>query len=75
MRLDPIWDVMRHQRRDYLWLASRTGYSHSHIKAIATGRFPASADFRSKCAFALDLPESVLFHVAPLADPAGEKVA
>lgn len=58
---DRVWEVMRHQRRDYIWLAGRTGYSHSHIKAIATGRFPASADFRRKCAFALDLPESLLF--------------
>lgn len=73
--VDPIWKVMRHQRRDYLWLAARTGFSHSHIKAIATGRFPASADFRAKCAFALDLPESVLFHVTPAPDPAAEKVA
>lgn len=59
---DPIWEILRHQRRSYLWLADRTGYSHSHIKAIATGRFPPSPDFRKKCAFALDLPEHHLFN-------------
>lgn len=73
MTRDPIWDVMRHQRRDYIWLAGRTGYSHSHIKAIATGRFPASADFRAKCALALDIPEHLLF--TPTDKPSAETTA
>jgi transcriptional regulator with XRE-family HTH domain len=61
---DRIWEIMRHQRRGYLWLAGRTGYSHSHIKAVASGVQQATPEFRAKCAFALDLPESFLFHAA-----------
>lgn len=72
---DGIWAVMRHQRRDYIWLAGRTGYSHSHIKGIATGKYPPSAEFRAKCAIALDIPEDLLFHLAPASEPTEANVA
>lgn len=62
---EPLFEVMRHQERSYLWLARRTGYSHSYIKAVAAGQRPASPDFRARSAYALDLPESVLFHATP----------
>lgn len=70
--MDPLWTILRHQGRDMGWLASRTGYSHSHVRAIASGRFKPSADFRSKAAFAMDLPESVLFrqHETPASEEA-----
>jgi len=62
MRRHPIWDILDHQGRSLQWLSRRARYSESHIWAIKGGRAPASAEFRARCADALDLPDSVLFH-------------
>ena len=61
----PIWRIMKHQQRTLIWLAERTGYSHSHVKGVAASQWPASPAFRAKCTFALDLPEDVLFIAEP----------
>lgn len=59
---DAIWRILREQGRyNLIWLAGKTGFSHSHVKAVATGKFPPSADFRAACAGALDIPADVLF--------------
>lgn len=57
----PIWRVMQHQHRTYVWLAGRTGYSYQHVKNVAAGVWPASDDFKLKCSFALDIPADMLF--------------
>lgn len=57
----PIWTVMEHQGRTLAWLARRIGYSHSHVKNVRSGGAIATANFRERCAQALDLPENVLF--------------
>lgn len=61
----PVWRIMEHQQRTLIWLARRTGYSHSHVKCVKSGQWPASAEFRRKCSWALDLPEDMLFLPAP----------
>lgn len=70
----PIWDVLREQGRyNLVWLAEKTGYSHSHVKAIATGRYPPPIEFRARCASLLGLPERLLFVDQPA--PARAEVA
>lgn len=56
-----IWRVLRQQGRKDGWLARRTGYSLPHIWNARSGQQRITAEFRAKCAFALDLPESILF--------------
>src|SRR5262245_16124995 len=59
---DPIWTVLKDEGRyNLVWLAERTGYSHSHVKAIAVGREAASPRFRAACAALLERPEAELF--------------
>src|SRR5262245_23961621 len=59
---DPIWTVLKDEGRyNLVWLAERTGYSHSHVKAIAVGREAASPRFRAACAALLERPERELF--------------
>lgn len=61
----PVFDWMARQGLGYVWLARATGISHGHVKNVAAGIFPATADFRAKVAEAVKpfgLPESVLFH-------------
>mgnify|MGYP001584447692 FL=1 len=61
-RPDPIWAVLREQGRyNLVWLAGRTGYSHSHVKAFASGARRPSARFRAGCARLLGMPEFDLF--------------
>lgn len=69
----PIWRILDHQGRKLLWLARKTGYSESHVRAIRSGAFPASEGFRKRCAEALDLPADVLFHPRG-AEPIGVEV-
>lgn len=62
-RPDPIWAHLREEGRyNLVWLARRTGYSHSHVKAMATGRYPTGPRFRAACAALLGLAEADLFH-------------
>lgn len=62
----PIWRILREQGRyNLVWLAERTEYSHSHVKAMASGRWPCLARFRAACARLLEMDESALFHGAP----------
>jgi hypothetical protein len=58
---DPIWLIFRHRHLQYVWLAERTGYSLQYIREVASGHKRPSATFRAKCAFAMDLPEHLLF--------------
>lgn len=59
----PIWGVLREQGRyNLVWLAERTGFSHSHVKAMATDRAPCSPRFRRECARVLQMREADLFH-------------
>lgn len=59
---DPIWSILREQGRyNLVWLAEKTGYSHSHVKALASGRFPAPKAFRERCTALLGIPERHLF--------------
>jgi lambda repressor-like predicted transcriptional regulator len=60
----PVFDILREQGRLLTWLARKSGYSHSHVKAVAAGIFPPSAKFRKACADALGLPEADLFNDA-----------
>jgi hypothetical protein len=62
-RRDPLWGVLRDQGRyNLVWLARTTGYSHSHVKAMAAGSQPASPRFRAACARVLGMREQDLFH-------------
>jgi hypothetical protein len=58
----PVFAIVRADGRHFRWLAQRIGYSHSHVKNVACGQFPATPRFRAACARLLDMPESVLFH-------------
>lgn len=58
---DPIWEIMKHQQRTLAWLARRTKYSLQYVTSVKAGIFPLTAEFRERCTFALDLPDSVLF--------------
>lgn len=61
-RPDPIWGILREQGRyNLVWLAGKTGYSHSHVKAIAAGAEKPSPRFRAACAAVLCMTESDLF--------------
>lgn len=66
---DPIWGIMEHQGRTLAWLARRTGYSHTHVKNVKGGHQNASAEFRRRCAAALDIPEKYLFQPDPADAP------
>ena len=62
-RPDPIWAYLREEGRyNLVWLARRTGYSHSHVKAIASGKERPGPKFRRACADLLGLAEAELFH-------------
>ena len=62
-RPDPIWGYLRDEGRyNLVWLAQRTGYSHSHVKALASGVQRPGPRFRAACARVLKLPEGDLFH-------------
>lgn len=61
----PVFGIVRADGRHFRWLASRIGYSHSHVKNVAGGHFPASPRFRAACATLLGMPERELFHGAP----------
>jgi len=59
---DPLWAILRDEGRyNLIWLAARTGYSHSHVKAVAAGREAASPRFRAAVAALLKRPEGELF--------------
>ena len=59
-----IWDILREQGRyNLVWLAARTGYSHSRVKAMACGMAPCAPRFRAACAALLGMPERDLFHL------------
>lgn len=60
--MDPVWRILKHQGRGLEWLARKTGYAHLTVRAIACGARRPTAEFRAKCADALDMPEDVLFH-------------
>lgn len=57
----PIWSVLEHQGRSLRWLARRTGYSEDLMTFVKTDRRRATAEFRQRCATALDIPEALLF--------------
>src|SRR5690242_2232836 len=70
---DPIRAHLREEGRyNLVWLARRTGYSHSHVKAMATGRYPTGPRFRAACAALLGLPERDLFHGTSSASAPGD---
>ena len=67
----PIWQRLREEGRyNLVWLAERTGFSHSHVKGVAAGIQNAGPRFRAACAELLGVDESVLFHGTPEA-PSG----
>jgi transcriptional regulator with XRE-family HTH domain len=57
----PIWRILRHRGLPWSWLARRTGYSPVRVRTYACGMAEPTAEFREKAAYALDLPEWVLF--------------
>lgn len=57
----PLFAILQAEGRHMLWLARRIGYSHSHVRNVAAGQFPASPRFRRACAEAMGLPEADLF--------------
>jgi len=61
-RVDPIWARLRGEGRSLVWLARATGYSYSHVKAVAAGIQPAGRRFRAACARVLAAEEDALFH-------------
>lgn len=59
----PIWGVLREQGRyNLVWLAERTGFSHSHVKGVAAGIQRPGPRFRAACARVLGVDETDLFH-------------
>ena len=65
----PVFAIVRADGRHFGWLAQRIGYSHSHVRNVASGQFPASPRFRAACAALLGMPERDLFHDASSASP------
>ena len=59
----PVFAIVRADGRHFGWLAQRIGYSHSHVRNVASGQFPASPRFRAACAALLGMPERDLFHL------------
>lgn len=55
-------EVLRSQGRSVAWLARQIGRRDSYVRGVVADHWPATADFRERCAKALQLPEQVLFH-------------
>lgn len=70
----PLFGLLAAQGRQKLWLARQINFSHSHVRNVASGLFPASPRFRRECARVMDRPESDLFHDgnSSSASPSGE---
>lgn len=47
------------------WLARKTGKSPSYVLRVTTGERKPSADFKTRAAGALGVPESLLFPEVP----------
>lgn len=52
--------VMKEQGRTYVWLAKETGYSRTHVNAMANKRAPMNPKFVKLAASALGVAESVV---------------
>lgn len=57
----PLSDVLASQERTFSWLARKTGKSPSYVLRVTTGERKPSAEFMTKAAEALGVPESLLF--------------
>lgn len=66
----PVFNiVLVDEGRSLKWLARGTGYSHQHVKSLASGMFPATDAFRAKCVALLGRPECELFVTASSSIP------
>jgi transcriptional regulator with XRE-family HTH domain len=63
----PIWQILREQGRNNVWLAKRTGYRYTYVRQMACGAEPVTAEFRRRAAEVLNVPESIL---SPEPEPA-----
>jgi hypothetical protein len=52
--------IMRKQGRTYVWLADVTGYSKTHVNAMANKRAPMNPRFIKLAAQALGVPEAAV---------------
>lgn len=57
----PLSDVLASQERTLSWLARKTGKSPSYVLRVTTGERNPSAEFKTKAAEALGVPETLLF--------------
>lgn len=61
-RVHPIREVLRAQGRSVAWLARQIDRRDSYVRGVLGDHWPATSDFRARCARALQLPQDVLFH-------------
>jgi hypothetical protein len=61
-RPHPIRRVLREQGRSIAWLSRQIKRGDSYTRGVVNDHWPATADFRLRCARALQLPQDVLFH-------------
>lgn len=57
------------------WLARRTGKSPSYVLRVTTGERRPSADFRTRAAAALGVPEALVFMDPEAVDVPAEDVS
>ena len=57
----PLSAVLESQERSGSWLARRCGKSPAYISRVIAGSRRPSADFRTRAAEALGVPETLLF--------------
>jgi transcriptional regulator with XRE-family HTH domain len=57
----PLTSVLASQERSASWLARKTGKSPTYVTLVVQGKRRASADFRTRAAEALGVPEALLF--------------
>ena len=57
----PLSAVLLRQERSASWLARRTGKSPSYVTRVILRERRPSADFRTRAAEALGVPETLLF--------------
>jgi hypothetical protein len=57
----PVFRLVREDGRSLAWLARKIGYSHGHVRSVASGSWPAVARFRAACVALLGGSEHDLF--------------
>jgi transcriptional regulator with XRE-family HTH domain len=63
----PLSAVLASQERSASWLGRKCGKSPAYVSRVISGERRPSADFRSRAAEALGVPEAILFPAEPQA--------